>query len=236
VVGGKEIQLQVDAQGAARDEMAGQAGGNEQALSGGLQQFFLAQGGKEADAVPATKRFAQTGKCRSKKDGGSEMKWGILILAIFVFHAGSGKLFATEEWERKLMEDGWVKVEENFLTFANTTWYGQMGKRENYEFRVFYIDPSGKKAFFQFFKGAKTYIGNRDVRMDGVFCVLFKSFHFEKQCNRTMWKKGTVFMRVSGTGEEIGVWKIKKGNLENFSLAGVKREKPRSGGETGPPR
>ena len=81
------------------------------------------------------------------------MKWGMLILAIIAFFVAPANLFATEEWEKKLMDEGWVKLD--FRNFpekdrVNTTWFGH-GKSESgntsYEGLVFYISSDGKKIF-----------------------------------------------------------------------------------------
>ncbi|MCH7640460.1 MAG: hypothetical protein IH855_13540 [Bacteroidetes bacterium] len=60
-------------------------------------------------------------------EGSTGMKWGILTLAILAVLVAPANLFATEEWEQKLMDEGWVKL--NFRNFperdrVNTTWFG----------------------------------------------------------------------------------------------------------------
>ena len=81
------------------------------------------------------------------------MKWGILTLAILAVLVGTANLFATEEWEKKWMDEGWVKINFDnniFMKFSNTTWYGQVGKHKSLENSIYYIDPSGRKTFFKY--------------------------------------------------------------------------------------
>ena len=78
------------------------------------------------------------------------MRWAILKLVIFVVLVGPAILFATEEWEQKLMDAGWVKL--NFRNFperdrVNTTWFSLQSGVINYERVVLYISSDGRKFF-----------------------------------------------------------------------------------------
>ena len=116
------------------------------------------------------------------------------FVLVFIF---SADLPATEEWERELMDDGWIRVKEKLTDYADTTWYGQKGKQQNYEYRINYIDPSGKKTFYVHFKGAQeVHLGIREDKNDGTICIRIKSFHSEMQCNRTLWKKGDIQRKI----------------------------------------
>ena len=147
------------------------------------------------------------------------MKWGILKMALVTLFVLPGIVFATEEWERKLMDEGWVRVKQKLMDRADTTWYGQKGLYPSRENMILYIDPSGNKTYFQFLKGSKIHIGVRSKGEGGKICIQYKSFSEggrQKLCNRTLWKKGSLYVTVNKFGFKWVLWKIKRGNLENF--------------------
>ena len=140
----------------------------------------------------------------------------------FVF---SADLVAEEEWEKKLMNEGWEKVRQKLMDQANTTWYGTKfgsGKFLSYEDWVFYIDSSGKNIFMKIIGTSLSDTGIREETRDGI-CIVWKEGGGESwdrseltRCGRTLWKKGNLYMIVSPVGNELTRWTIKKGNLENF--------------------
>ena len=143
------------------------------------------------------------------------MNLRIQFLAIVALVFFSGGVFATEDWEKKLMDQGWVKLNLKELdNLKNTTWYGIKGKSTSN--RVLYINPKGKKVFFQYKKGSKTYIIDREVKSEGKVCSRSKDFWGGKEVCRTVWKKDDLRQIVSEIGYVMGEYTIKKGNLENF--------------------
>jgi len=154
------------------------------------------------------------------------MKWGILILAILAFLVGPANLFATEQWERILLAEGWVKL--NFSNFpekdrVNTTWFGH-GKSKsgitNYEGWLFHISSDGEKIFL-FRKDANfSDRGTREVTKDQVCYFWETSQGGKKKCSPrdwTLWKKGKITMMVwLPFGTEMGRYVIEKGNPQNF--------------------
>lgn len=125
------------------------------------------------------------------------------IVLGFVF---SVDLAATEAWEQKLMNEGWVKQKGVFLAFADTTFYGQQSKYHDRENFTFYIDPSGKKIFLQLSKGGKIYIGSREEDGKDAWCLQFTIFNNgEKRCNRTAWKKDNKILYASDKGYVMSV-------------------------------
>lgn len=139
---------------------------------------------------------------------------GVFVLG-FIF---SADLAAEEEWEKKLMNEGWVKVFQKLMDNADTTWYGQEGSLPSQRSWIYYIDPTGKKVYFQFSKGGMTFTGKREVAKDGTHCIQFKGFFQGKnRCKRTLWKKGNLYQPVNEYGIPSGtIYAIKKGNLEKF--------------------
>lgn len=139
-----------------------------------------------------------------------------IISLLFV----NGSLVATEDWEKKWMDEGWVRVKydnNKLMKFANTTWYGQVGKNQSYENRIFYIDSSGRKTFWKRREFSSVILGSMEIGENGRICFQMESGSgAEKRCNRTLWEKDGKYMVVSDIGFETGVWIIKKGNLENF--------------------
>ena len=153
------------------------------------------------------------------------MKWGILYLAILAVLVAPANSFATEEWEKDLVNDGWVKL--NFTNFpekdrVNTTWFGH-GKSKsgltNYEGWIFHISSDGKKIFHIEKNSNESDRGTREVSKDQV-CYAWDLWSGQKKCspkNWTLWKKGNITMVVSTDfGNEIGRYIIEKGNPENF--------------------
>ena len=146
------------------------------------------------------------------------MKWGTPLLVILAVLVASANLFATEEWEQKLMAEGWVKVNRNLKTFADTTWYGQKGVNPIHENFILYIDSTGTMVYFVFLKGGLIHVGTRSEE-GGKICVQWEDLlGGKKLCGRTsLWKKGEIYLTISKIGFEFTRWKIKKGNLENFN-------------------
>lgn len=139
------------------------------------------------------------------------------MAALFLGFVFSADLDATEPWEQKLMNEGWVMQKEVFLAFADTTWYGRKSKYSDRENRVFYIVSSGKKVFFQLNKGGTIHLGIREKFGADSYCTRFE---FEaggrERCYRTVWKKGNVYLIASFKGYVMGEYAVKKGNVENF--------------------
>ena len=145
------------------------------------------------------------------------MKRGILNLAIFAVLLVPANLFAAEKWEKKWMDDGWVRVKNRLMDRADTTWYGQKGVNPSRENWIFYIDSTGKRVYFVFVKGGLIHVGTRSEE-GGKICTQWEDLlGGKKLCGRnSLWKKGEMYLTISKIGFEDTRWKMKKGNLENF--------------------
>ena len=142
------------------------------------------------------------------------MKLRILNLAIVTLLFIPGGVLATEDWEKKWKDQGWVKIHLKLGVNTNVTLYGINGREKSSWIQ--YIHPDGKKASFQFFKGATVHILNRTYKSDGRVCNSNKVFWGDKEACRTLWKKGDLYMSVTDIGIENWVFTIKKGNPENI--------------------
>ena len=145
----------------------------------------------------------------------------LISLAVAVFVLGfifSADLIAEEEWEKKLKADGWVLIKRKLTDLADTTWYGQKSANPSREHWIFYIAPSGEKAYFQFIKDAPIHKSTRSIDENGRICNQWEKLGGGiKRCGRTtLWKKGDLYMTMTKIGSEHNRWKIKKGNLEKF--------------------
>ena len=148
------------------------------------------------------------------------MKWS-LIAAIFAVLVAPANSFAAEEWEKKLMDEGWVKL--NFRNFpegdrVNTTWFSLQSGNINYERVILFISSNGKEVFLK--TQNFTDRGTREVTKDRICYTWDTAQARQRKCSPrdwTLWKKGNVTMVVSsGFGNEVGKYIIKKGNPENF--------------------
>ena len=153
--------------------------------------------------------------------GGSTMKWGIPILVILALLVAPANLFATEEWEQKLMDEGWENV--TLENWADTTWYGQIMdvRRKDYDF-IRYIFQDGKNWIIM----NKT-IGSKstarklrwELKEDGKICSVIVDRDkpaYGPICGKTIWKKKNSYIIVTPLGTVLSKWRIEKGNLENF--------------------
>jgi hypothetical protein len=145
---------------------------------------------------------------------------GWYTIAVLVFVLGAfppGNLSAEKEWKQALISDGWKKLELRRMDFANTTWYVQSGPPGTEHF-VKYHTPDGKTAYFRTRPDRAPSEGTWEPSGDGTYCVQFMTLvHGVKRCNRTLWRKGELYLAVNHKGLTSGLlWVIKRGNLENF--------------------
>lgn len=133
----------------------------------------------------------------------------------FVFAAD---LVATETWEQKLMDNGWVKQKDPFNAFADTTWYGRDGKYYPAENHILYFDINGTKVFFQFEKDSSIYTGKRWKDGNDTYCEFIEklSFRLVNNCGVTVWKRVDAHLIAQDNGYIMHEYVVKKGNPEKF--------------------
>jgi len=150
------------------------------------------------------------------------MKSGILILAILAILVSPANLFATEDWEKELLNDGWVRVEKYLQELSDTTWYGLKSKYTDQKGFIRYIHPDGLK--ISELVQNSTYRNYGIVKIKkGQLCINWKIHYSEIPCF-TIWKKEKVYMIISPYGIEGSyfyggkptTWMVKKGNLKSF--------------------
>ena len=150
------------------------------------------------------------------------MKLRILNLAIIALLALSTSALAAEAWEKKLMDQGWVKIHEKPGDSSDITRYGAKHRSnsgwESKSIWIQYVHPDGKNISFQFIKGGKILILTRDMKTDGTICLRNKYFWGDKENCRTLWKNGDLRMSVKENGTVSWVFTIKKGNQENIKF------------------
>ena len=148
------------------------------------------------------------------------MKWGFLNLAILAALLAPANLLATEEWEQKLKEEGWVKVEKNLQELANTTWYGLKSKYSDKRGIIHYIHSDGINISEKIKDSKILDHGIRKISR-GQICIKWDSY-FRQIC-RSTWKKERVYMLIPPYGLEGSLfyggtttWMVKKGDIENL--------------------
>jgi len=144
------------------------------------------------------------------------ISFGVAVFVLsFVF---SADLVAEEEWEKKLVAEGWVKTDLQGASLSDTTWYAQessIGDAFNW---ILYVNSNMENVFFVHIKGDFVWKGNWNRQTDGTYCSEFRGLPGgKKKCGRTLWKNGELYRWVSGDGFPTrAIWAIKKGNTENL--------------------
>ena len=149
--------------------------------------------------------------CKSIREMGCKMNLRILNLAIVALLALPGSVLAVEDWEKKLMDEGWIKLTtDDLMAFTNITHY-LVSENDK---KIAYIDLTGKKGI------SKSIIENYTTRLlreirDDMECFKLPDFGSYWICY-SVWKRGSAYKSVHENGLNQYELSIKNGNVENF--------------------